>query len=137
MLEESEEDEFALNINRYPSLEIQGIEYIDLCASKDLSIRKGTNFYFDKDIQVAVFHSNGLWYAVSNICPHQYAAVLCDGLLEEDTITCPLHGWIYSLETGKALGSNARLKTYQILESNGRIYLEKPRRKRALWLDNF
>jgi len=48
-----------------------------------------------------------------------------------------LHGWIYSLDNGKALGSNARLKTYSVFEKGGYIWLEKPERITPLWLKNF
>lgn len=53
------------------------------------------------------------------------------------TVTCPLHGWIYSLESGKALGSNARLLTYHIFEDEGLVWLEQPKKTRPLWLENF
>ena len=94
-------------------------------------------FYFDEDVQIAVFRDNHQLFAVSNICPHQYAAVICNGFLEEKTVTCPLHGWIYSLESGKALGSNARLLTYHIFEDEGLVWLEQPKKTRPLWLENF
>jgi nitrite reductase (NADH) small subunit len=63
--------------------------------------------------------------------------VICDGLIEEETVTCPLHGWIYSLDSGKALGSNARLKTYRVFEQEGNVWLEKPQKQTPLWLQNF
>ena len=84
-----------------------------------------------KDINVLVR------YKSAGKCPHQYAAVICNGFLEEKTVTCPLHGWIYSLESGKALGSNARLLTYHIFEDEGLVWLEQPKKTRPLWLENF
>jgi nitrite reductase/ring-hydroxylating ferredoxin subunit len=112
-------------------------QYIQLCKSGDIFPQKGKNFYFDEDVQIAVFRDNHQLFAVSNICPHQYAAVICNGFLEEKTVTCPLHGWIYSLESGKALGSNARLLTYHIFEDEGLVWLEQPKKTRPLWLENF
>ena len=94
---------------------------------------------FDKAVASfeCMTHEGREYHAVSNICPHQYAAVICDGLIEEGTVTCPLHGWIYSLDSGKALGSNARLKTYHVFELDGSIWLEKPEKLTPLWLRNF
>lgn len=44
------------------------------------------------------------WYAIDDTCTHQ-AVSLAEGYLEEDDITieCPLHGALFSLETGDAL----------------------------------
>ena len=89
------------------------------------------------DNRYVLIKVNGQYNIVSNICPHQYAAVICNGFLEEKTVTCPLHGWIYSLESGKALGSNARLLTYHIFEDEGLVWLEQPKKTRPLWLENF
>ena len=124
----SESSAFDLAIASFECKEFDGKEYLRISSSDDIFQKKGKNFYFDEDDSL---------YAVSNICPHQYAAVICDGLYEEGTVTCPLHGWIYSLDSGKALGSNARLKTYHVFESDNAVWLEKPEKQTPLWLRNF
>ncbi len=129
--------EFEQSIATYQKAVFHDKQYIQLCQSGDIFPQKGKNFYFDEDVQIAVFRDNHQLFAVSNICPHQYAAVICNGFLEEKTVTCPLHGWIYSLESGKALGSNARLLTYHIFEDEGLVWLEQPKKTRPLWLENF
>ncbi len=129
--------EFEQSIATYQKAIFHDKQYIQLCQSGDIFPQKGKNFYFDEDVQIAVFRDNHKLFAVSNICPHQYAAVICNGFLEEKTVTCPLHGWIYSLESGKALGSNARLLTYHIFEDEGLVWLEQPKKTRPLWLENF
>jgi nitrite reductase/ring-hydroxylating ferredoxin subunit len=129
--------EFEQSIGIYQKGMFHDKQYIQLCKSGDIFPQKGKNFYFDEDVQIAVFRDNHQLFAVSNICPHQYAAVICNGFLEEKTVTCPLHGWIYSLESGKALGSNARLLTYHIFEDEGLVWLEQPKKTRPLWLENF
>lgn len=129
--------EFEQSIATYQKAIFHDKQYIQLCQSGDIFPQKGKNFYFDEDVQIAVFRDNHELFAVSNICPHQYAAVICNGFLEEKTVTCPLHGWIYSLESGKALGSNARLLTYHIFEDEGLVWLEQPKKTRPLWLENF
>ncbi len=129
--------EFEQSIATYQKAVFHDKQYIQLCQSGDIFPQKGKNFYFDEDVPIAVFRDNHQLFAVSNICPHQYAAVICNGFLEEKTVTCPLHGWIYSLESGKALGSNARLLTYHIFEDEGLVWLEQPKKTRPLWLENF
>ncbi|NBO69223.1 Rieske (2Fe-2S) protein [bacterium] len=136
-MSEHESDRFNQNISLYPQLLIDGISFLRICKADEVYHKKGKNIYFDEDVQIAVIREGVHVYAVSNICPHQYEAVICDGLVEEGTVTCPLHGWIYSLDSGKALGSNARLKTYTVLERDGYLWLEKPEKSTPLWLQNF
>lgn len=110
----------------YPECDVDGVVFLQVCASDDVFSKRGKNFFFDEETQIAVFRTEGKLYAVSNICPHQHAPVICDGYIEEQTVTCPLHGWIYSLENGKALGGGGRLKTYKVFEKDGLVYVEKP-----------
>lgn len=51
---------------------------------------------------VVVVNCNGQFYAVNNICSHAYAE-LAEGEVDPDdcTIECPLHGSIFSLESGR------------------------------------
>lgn len=48
---------------------------------------------------VAVFSVNGDLCAIDNTCPHQ-GGPLGEGTLEGDVVTCPWHGWSYSVRTG-------------------------------------
>ncbi len=120
----------------FPEIERGGKTFVIACRSIELHERKPKNIFFDDELQVAIFRIDGALYAVSNICPHQHAAVICEGFIEELTVTCPLHGWIYSLENGKALGSHARLKTYQVFEENGEVFLEKPVNTMPKWMES-
>jgi nitrite reductase/ring-hydroxylating ferredoxin subunit len=136
-MSESEHSAFDTAIASFECRVFEEKEYLRICASNEVFQKKGKNVFFDEDVQIAIIREGNELYAVSNICPHQYAAVICDGLVEEGTITCPLHGWIYSLDSGKALGSNARLKTYHVFELEDSIWLEKPEKLTPLWLRNF
>lgn len=128
---------FDKAISSFEVREFNGMEYLRICHSSDVFQKKGKNIVFDEDVQIAIIREGASLYAVSNICPHQYAAVICDGFIEEGTVTCPLHGWIYSLESGKALGGNATLKTYKVFEQDNDVWLEKPVKLTPLWLQNF
>jgi len=118
---------------KYPEREIDGTLFLQVCRSADVFPKRGKNFFFDEETQIAVFRVDGSLYAVSNICPHQHSPVICDGYIEDLTVTCPLHGWIYSLQSGKALGGGGRLKTYRVFEENGYVYIEKPRPVEPNW----
>ncbi len=41
--------------------------------------------------------------AMDNVCPHA-GYPLCDGELEDSTIMCPGHGWVFDVQTGLAPG---------------------------------
>lgn len=52
---------------------------------------------------VAVFRSrSGHVFAVDAVCPHQNGPIE-DGLVGQDSVTCPLHGYKFDLRTGAAL----------------------------------
>jgi 3-phenylpropionate/trans-cinnamate dioxygenase ferredoxin subunit len=54
------------------------------------------------DVMVAVFNLDGEYYAIENVCSHEYAE-LTDGELEGNEIVCPLHGARFDIRTGEAL----------------------------------
>jgi 3-phenylpropionate/trans-cinnamate dioxygenase ferredoxin subunit len=75
--------------------------------------------------QVLLINDNGRIYAVSNICTHEYAE-LENGLLVDDTLTCPVHLSRFRLEDGRVLNPPAtkNLKTYPVSVKAGEIFVE-------------
>lgn len=62
-------------------------------------------------------------YAVEDHCPHR-GGPLSQGIVHGASVTCPLHNWVFSLETGKALGADeGALKTIPVRLVGGRISL--------------
>ena len=55
----------------------------------------------EKIIEIAVFNIAGTYYAISNSCIHK-GGPLSKGFLNGDIVTCPWHGWKYSVKTGKS-----------------------------------
>ncbi len=51
---------------------------------------------------IAVVNCDGQFYAINNICSHAYAE-MAEGEVDTDecTIECPLHGSVFSLESGR------------------------------------
>lgn len=62
-------------------------------------------------------------FAASNTCPHK-GGPLADGIVHAQKITCPLHNWVFDLNTGEALGEDARIATYPVRIEDGRILLD-------------
>ena len=46
------------------------------------------------DKPIAVFNVDGVYFAISNICPHA-AGPLGQGFIENGRIVCPWHGWSF------------------------------------------
>jgi nitrite reductase (NADH) small subunit len=44
-------------------------------------------------------------FAIEDHCPHK-GGPLSQGIVHGTAVTCPLHNWVISLETGKAMGAD-------------------------------
>jgi nitrite reductase/ring-hydroxylating ferredoxin subunit len=50
--------------------------------------------------RIAVFNSEGNFFAIDDTCPHQ-GGPLSEGMVEDGCVTCPWHGAMFELSTGK------------------------------------
>ncbi|WP_045836392.1 nitrite reductase small subunit NirD [Hyphomicrobium sp. 99] len=56
--------------------------------------------------KIAVFRTaEDRVFAIDDHCPHKDGP-LSQGIVHGTAVTCPLHNWVISLETGKALGAD-------------------------------
>ncbi|NLX08192.1 MAG: nitrite reductase small subunit NirD [Chloroflexi bacterium] len=80
--------------------------------------------------QVALFHTNGQFYALNNRCPHARGP-LCEGTLHTNgqgpTVRCPWHEAYFSLETGEVLeGPSPRdVETFQVRVEDDTVYIAR------------
>jgi 3-phenylpropionate/trans-cinnamate dioxygenase ferredoxin subunit len=51
---------------------------------------------------IAIFNIDGTLYAIDDTCPHE-GGRLCDGWVENESVTCPLHAAIFSLRDGRTM----------------------------------
>jgi nitrite reductase/ring-hydroxylating ferredoxin subunit len=77
-----------------------------LCRVSGISQGKSKTFTiaYDKDtkkIEIALFNIEGKFYAIPNRCAHD-GGPLSGGVLEGHIVTCPWHGWKYSVIDGNA-----------------------------------
>ena len=74
---------------------------------------------------IAVFRTSASEaYAISDTCPHKQGP-LAQGIVAGKFVTCPLHNWVISLETGKAQGADVgQVATYPLKIEAGRILLD-------------
>jgi nitrite reductase (NADH) small subunit len=74
---------------------------------------------------VALFRAEGdRVFATSDRCPHK-GGPLSDGIVHGTKVTCPLHNWVFSLETGEAQGADTgRIATFPVRVEDGRIHVQ-------------
>ncbi len=97
---------------------------IRVCSIDELKDRKKMVVEIDNE-SVLILFANGRVYALSNICTHEYAEMV-NGLVVDDTITCPVHLSRFKLDSGEVLNPPAEkpLKTYKVIEKNNEIFIE-------------
>ncbi|WP_027487301.1 nitrite reductase small subunit NirD [Allorhizobium undicola] len=60
-------------------------------------------------------------FAIEDHCPHK-GGPLTEGIVHGKAVTCPLHNWVISLETGLALGADeGAVKTIPIRNVEGQL----------------
>lgn len=66
-------------------------------------------------LPIAIANVDGTLYAFGDSCRHQGGS-LSSGVLRDDIVTCPWHGWAYNVRTGKAIVPpvGLRVPTYEI-----------------------
>lgn len=81
------------------------------------------------DEELAVYNLNGEYYALSDICSHQYA-LLSEGEVypANGTVECPLHGSEFDIRTGRALSlpAVAPVPAYAVRVVGDEVQVELP-----------
>ena len=99
--------------------------WIDIAALDDIP-QRGARMVKTAEGCVAVFRTaEDEVFALNNACP-QTAGPLAEGIVHDKSVTCPLHNWVISLETGEAQGEDeGSVATYPARVENGRILLDR------------
>jgi nitrite reductase (NADH) small subunit len=86
--------------------------------------RRGARCVASPRGRIAVFRTGGdQVFALDDRCPHK-GGPLSQGIVHGASVTCPLHNWVISLETGKALGADeGAVSTIPIKVENGEIFI--------------
>ena len=73
--------------------------------------------------EIAIFNVGGVFYATSNICPHQ-GGPLDEGMIEGSTVVCPWHAWTFDVSTGASpVNPRVRVETYPVRIEGEDIYV--------------
>ena len=74
---------------------------------------------------VAIFRTaDDRVFAIDDTCPHKKGP-LSEGIVHGTSVTCPLHNWVFDLETGLAQGAEeGHVATFDAKVENGRILFD-------------
>jgi nitrite reductase/ring-hydroxylating ferredoxin subunit len=75
---------------------------------------------------ITLWNAGGTIHAMNTACPHQHIPALHQGMLEGTKLTCPMHGWTFSLATGCAEGGSGRLTLHAVALRGGDVYVDLP-----------
>lgn len=81
-----------------------------------------------EDITVIVFNLNGDYFAIEDVCTHDYSS-LDEGELDGDEIICPRHGARFNVRTGEALTAPAyeAIATFPVRVHDGSVQVKDER----------
>lgn len=106
-------------------------DFYFVCNENELTDSVGRQFYLN-DTEIAVFKVGSKIFAVSNICPHQHTSSIYDGIIENECVVCPLHGWTFNLKNGNLHSGSRGLDTYPVKIIDGKIFA-KIKEKKFNW----
>lgn len=70
-------------------------------------------------------------FVTSDRCPHK-GGPLSDGIVHDKKVTCPLHNWVFDLNTGQAQGADdGQIDTFDVKVEGGRIFLDQAQFSKA------
>ena len=99
------------------------MSWIDIGAVADIPLR-GARKIKTKMGCVAVFRTGpDEVFAVTDQCPHK-GGPLSEGIVHGQSVTCPLHNWVFDLNTGQAAGEGGRVTTFPVQTKDGRILID-------------
>lgn len=101
--------------------------WVDVGALEDIP-RQGARVVKTAQGCVAVFRTaEDRVFALDDRCPHK-GGPLSEGIVHGNGVTCPLHAWVFSLETGVAQGADeGAVNSYPARIEAGRILLDASR----------
>jgi nitrite reductase (NADH) small subunit len=75
--------------------------------------------------RIAVFRTaDDRVFAMEDSCPHKKGP-LSQGIVHGASVTCPLHNWVISLESGSAQGADhGQVRTFPVRNDNGTLCLD-------------
>lgn len=98
--------------------------FIDIGALEDIPAQ-GARLVRTAQGCIAVFRTaDDRVFALDDRCPHK-GGPLSEGIVHGDRVTCPLHNWVFDLNTGTAQGADeGAVRTYALRLEGGRVLID-------------
>lgn len=95
-------------------------------AVKEIPLRGARTLELPNKMEIAIFRTgDGNVHALHNLCPHLYGP-LSQGIIHGRNVTCPLHNWVISLDTGEAQGADrGHMPVVPVRVDAGRILISR------------
>ena len=88
--------------------------------------RRGARCVSHGEKTIAIFRTaEDRIFALEDKCPHRNGP-LSQGIVHDGCVTCPLHNWVISLETGEAQGADVGSSTTYPVKLDGQIIMISP-----------
>lgn len=101
------------------------IQWVLVAKTDEIPKNEGRAFAV-ADRMIAIFESQGTFYALDDFCPHQGAS-LSAGWIHEGCVACPWHAWRFALSDGTWM-DNPKVKTdhFDVQVKGSEIYVAIP-----------
>ncbi len=99
---------------------------VRLAAASDIAPGTARRFVIG-DRELAVYHTEGAFYATDDLCTHRRAR-LSDGYLDGRVIQCPLHFGKFDVITGQPLNPPCKIPvaSYPVIVRENELFVEIP-----------
>lgn len=100
-----------------------GVEFMYACEASDVPEDGALNVNLD-GVEITIFHTPDRFIARSGFCKHNGLKLeLCE--ITGDAVTCPRHGWKYSISTGKGINPSwTSLESYPIVMRAEQLWVQ-------------
>lgn len=79
--------------------------WVQIGTVNDIPVRGARHVHMG-DKTIAIFrNADNKIFALEDKCPHG-GCPISNGIVHDNSVTCPIHNWVISLETGEALGAD-------------------------------
>lgn len=97
---------------------------VDIGALEDIP-RQGARVVRTAQGCIAVFRTaDDRVFALEDRCPHK-GGPLSEGIVHGSSVTCPLHNWVFDMNSGQAQGADeGTVRTFAIRVRQGRILID-------------
>lgn len=98
--------------------------FVDIGSLEDIP-RQGARVVKTAQGCVAVFRTmDDRVFALEDRCPHK-GGPLSEGIVHGTSVTCPLHNWVFDMNSGEAQGADQGLvRTFATKVQKGRILID-------------